>query len=503
MRRRNVYPAAAKNLSTVLLLALLWVALPASLWAQPHRLTLQEVVDQARRSSVEAQQALTELRAAYWQYRAHKADLLPEVSLSATLPSYSKQYNAYQTADGSYTFVRANYLEAMGAVNATQRIWLTGGTLSLSTSMDYLRQYGETDGQRYMAIPLRLTLSQQLFGVNDVKWARRIEPLRYREAKANYLSSTEDITITAINYYFNLLLSKENLTMALQNYENAQRLYEVAKAKREMGIISDNDVLQIRQNMLKAESTLTDNQTSANNARFRLAAFLNLGDSIDIDPDVPQLPQTHDVSFPFALQKAVENNPLTHRLKRSRMEADYNVAAARGNSRSVNVYASVGYTGQDHRWRGAYSPLNEHQRVEVGMSIPLIDWGRRKGRLRMAEYNRETLRNQLERQEKTFEQNLFILVEQLNNQARQLRIAIEVDSIAERRYDTSVKTFVAGTISTLELNDAQNSKDAAHRQRIQQMYEFWNLYYELRSITLWDFEKNTNIDADFDALIEK
>ena len=66
-----------------------------------------------------------------------------------------------------------------------------------------------------------------------------------------------------------------------------------------------------------------------------------------------------------------------------------------------------------------------------------------------------------------------------------------------------MKTFVAGTISTLELNDAQNSKDAARRQRIQQMYEFWNLYYELRSITLWDFEKNTYIDADFEALIKK
>ena len=483
--------------------AIVTVGRPVPLAAEDHRLSLQETVERARRNSVEAQQALTELRAAYWQYRAHKADLLPEVSLSATLPSYSKQYNAYQTADGGYTFVRSNYLEATGTINATQRIWLTGGTLSLSSSMDYLRQYGEAGGQRYMAIPLRLTLSQQLFGVNDVKWARRIEPLRYREAKANYLAATEDVTIRAINLYFNLLLSKENLTMARQNYDNACRLYDVAKAKREMGIISDNDVLQMRQNMLQAESSLTNHQTATNNARFRLATFLNMGDSIDIDAEVPRLPAVSNVSFPLALQKAVENNPLTYRLKRYRLEADYNVATARGNRRSVNVYASVGYTGQDRRWRGAYSPLNEHQRVEVGMSIPLLDWGRRKGRVRMAEYNRETWRNQLEQQEKTFEQDLFILVEQLNNQTRQLRIANEVDSIADRRYDTNVKTFVAGTISTLELNDAQNSKDNAHRQRIQQMYEFWNLYYELRSITLWDFEKKTNIDADFEALIKK
>lgn len=475
---------------------------PASSMAQTHKLTLRETVERARRNSVEAQQALTELRAAYWQYRAHKADLLPEVSLSATLPSYSKQYNAYQTADGGYTFVRSNYLETTGAINATQRIWQTGGTLTLSSSIDYLRQYGEDGGRRYMAIPLRLTLSQRLFGVNDVKWARRIEPVRFREAKANYLAETEGVTIQAINLYFNLLLAKENLSMALQNYQNAQRLYEVAQAKREMGIISDNDVLQMRLNLLQAESTLTDGQTAVSSSRFRLATFLNLTDSVDIYTEVPELAMTADVSYPLALQKAMENNSLQRRLHRQRLEADYSVASARSNLRSVNVYASVGYTGQDRRWRGAYSPLNEHQRVEVGMSIPLLDWGRRKGRVRMAENNRKTLRSQLEQQEKTFEQDLFILVEQLNNQARQLRIANEADSIARRRYDTNVKTFVAGTISTLELNDAQNSKDSAHRQRIQQLYEFWNLYYELRSITLWDFEKNTNIDADFEALIE-
>lgn len=492
-----------KAIIVMVLSSIVTTGRPASLAGEDHRLTLQETIERARRNSVEAQQALTELRAAYWQYRAHKADLLPEVSLSATLPSYSKQYNAYQTADGSYTFVRSNYLETTGAINATQRIWQTGGTLTLSSSIDYLRQYGEDGGRRYMAIPLRLTLSQRLFGVNDVKWARRIEPFRYREAKANYLAATEGVTIQAINLYFNLLLSKENLSMARQNYRNAQRLYDVALAKREMGIISDNDVLQMRLNLLQAESALTDGQTAVSSSRFRLATFLNLTDSVDIDTVVPKLAMTADVSYPLALQKAMENNSLQRRLHRQRMEADYSVASARSNQRSVNVYVSVGYTGQDRRWRGAYSPLNEHQRVEVGMSIPLLDWGRRKGRLRMAENNRQTLRSQLEQEEKTFEQNLFILVEQLNNQARQLRIANEADSIARRRYDTNVKTFVAGTISTLELNDAQNSKDAARRQRIQQMYEFWNLYYELRSITLWDFEKNTYIDADFEALIKK
>ena len=48
-----------------------------------------------------------------------------------------------------------------------------------------------------------------------------------------------------ITYYFNLLLAKENLGTAKQNQTNADHLYEVALAKRKMGQISENELLQL------------------------------------------------------------------------------------------------------------------------------------------------------------------------------------------------------------------------------------------------------------------
>ena len=110
----------------------------------------------------------------------------------------------------------------------------------------------------------------------------------------------------------------------------------------------------------------------------------------------------------------------------------------------------------------------------------------------------------LARQERqSFEQNLYILVEELNNQSRQLLIAQESDSIAQRRYETNIATYLAGSISTLELNDAQNSKDQARQRRIEQLHQYWYRYYQLRSITLWDFERNENINADIEALVKE
>lgn len=57
-----------------------------------------------------------------------------------------------------------------------------------------------------------------------------------------------------------------------------------------------------------------------------------------------------------------------------------------------------------------------------------------------------------------FNQNLFILTEQFNNQKRQLKIAGEADRIARKRYHTNVETFMVGQISTLDLNDARSAR---------------------------------------------
>ena len=54
------------------------------------RLTLDDCIALARKQSVDAAVDLGELKSAYWQWRSYKADLLPEVSFSATLPSYNK-----------------------------------------------------------------------------------------------------------------------------------------------------------------------------------------------------------------------------------------------------------------------------------------------------------------------------------------------------------------------------------------------------------------------------
>ena len=504
MTRYSHLPISPESVRALLLASLLLLA-ACRLAAQNKRvrhITLHEAIALARKQSVDAASALVQLKSAYWSYRTFKANLLPEVNFSTTLPNYRKNYNVYQQSDGTHTYVRNDYMNISGSLSVNQNIWFTGGTLSLSTSLDFMTQIGTgRAGRQFMAVPMVLTLNQPIFGVNNVKWNRRIEPLRYTEAQANFLSATEKVTMNVIQYFFNLLLAQENVNIARQNLQNAEKLCEVAESKRRMGRISENDLLQLRLNVLNARSSLTSNESNLKSQMFSLRSYLGIDNAEELVPVLPDsVPPLH-LKYEEVLEKALANNAFAHNIRRRQPEADYQVAQAKGNQRQVSLYAQIGFTGSDNVLDKAYREQKDNQVVEIGMSIPLLDWGKRRGQVKVAESNRELTRLQLRKETTDFNQNLFVLTEQFNNQVDQLHIAIEADTIAQKRYRTNMETFLIGKISTLDLNDAQTSKDDARRKRINELFSYWYYYYQIRSITLWDFAAQTNIDADFEKIV--
>lgn len=465
-------------------------------------ITLAEAIALARTQSVDAAVALNELKTAYWEYRTFRADLLPEVNFTGTLPNYKKSYSTYQNSDGSYSFVRNNTLGLSGELSIDQNIWITGGKLSLASSLDYIKQLGSNGSKQFMSVPVSLELSQPIFGVNNLKWNRRIQPVRYAEAKAAFISATEEVTMKTITYFFELLLAKESLATAQQNKDNSDRLYEVAIAKRKMGQISENDLLQLKLNALQGKADVTEAESTLNAKMFQLRSFLNVSESESLNPVLPASVPNIKMNYDRVLNKALERNSFAQNIRRRQLQADYDVAIARGNLRSIDLFASVGYSGQNHELSTAYQDLLDNQIVEVGLKIPILDWGKRRGKVKVAKSNREVVLSRIRQEQMDFNQNIFLLVANFNNQAQQLGIASEADVIAEKRYKTSVETFMIGKISTLDLNDAQNSKDEARQKHISELYYYWYYFYQLRSLTLWDFERNTELEADFEDIIK-
>lgn len=140
--------------------------------------------------------------------------------------------------------------------------------------------------------------------------------------------------------------------------------------------------------------------------------------------------------------------------------------------------------------------------MEIGFEVPIVDWGRRKGQVKVAESNRRLIESQVRQENMNFNRNLFILVERYGNQLQQLQTARRADEIAAQRYATNVETFLIGKISTLDLNDSRVKKDEARREFVNELYLYWLYYYQIRSITLWDYQRDAAIEFD-DIVIKK
>ena len=72
----------------------------------------------------------------------------------------------------------------------------------------------------------------------------------------------------------------------------------------------------------------------------------------------------------------------------------------------------------------------------------------------------------------------------------QLLLNTKVDNIAQQRYDIAQKTYLIGKISITDFNIASNEKDQAKRAYLSSLRDFWEAYYNLRTLTLYDFEKD-------------
>ena len=249
--------------------------------------------------------------------------------------------------------------------------------------------------------------------------------VRYKEAKAAYIESVEEVTLATISYFFNLLHAKENLAISNQNLENANKLYDIAVAKRKIGHISENELMQLELSALQAKGKVTEARSSLNANMFQLRAFLGLSEQEIIEPAVPETVTSARMEYGDVLEKAQENNSFAQNIMRRQLEANYAVASAKGNRRNINLYASVGYTGKDVIVEQAYNNLRGNQIVEVGVNIPLLDWGKQKGKVKVAESNRDVILSRTKKEQMDFNQNIFLLVENFNNQAGQLEIAID------------------------------------------------------------------------------
>ncbi len=93
-------------------------------------------------------------------------------------------------------------------------------------------------------------------------------------------------------------------------------------------------------------------------------------------------------------------------------------------------------------------------------------------------------------------------VEQFNLQKQQVTIAAKSDTVAMKMYEVTKQRFLIGKIAVLDLNNADTRKDQNRRAYVQSLQNYWNYFYNLRSLSLYDFINRKPLETEYDKLLE-
>ena len=477
---------------------------PICVSAQEVVISLEEAIHMARKQSVQALKAKSSFVSSYWAWRSYRASRLPSFNLYGTAGSFNRSLvllQNYQTGEMVYTGTY-NMQNNIG-ISVRQVLPATGGTLSLYSDLARVDQFGASQSHVWYAQPVTLSYTQPFFAFNQYKWDEKISPKEYERAKRKYIESMENITVHAVSLFFNLLLAERNYETARINYTNTRKALSVSAEKVKLGSVKRDEYLQLELKVLNDSIAVKECAVTVQDARMSLRSYLGYGDEevfvTVLSEDLPDI----DLDYEFVLGKSMQNSSFTLDNDISLLNAEQAVAQAKANrGLSMRLNARFGLSNSAHELQDTYGSLLDQEVFGVSFSIPVFDWGVGKGRVRKAEAAAEVVKAQVLQAESDYRRSVFTAVGQFNNQKSQCEISRRAMEISSERYEMMLEKFAAGRATVLELKTAQEESDSAVRKHVRDMANFWNYYYTIRQLTLYDFMEGHDLEVQFFEMID-
>lgn len=451
--------------------------------------TLDDIIRKAKEEAPASKQAETRKENRYWYYQLYKANFNPQLTLQGSLPNYYKEVRQVIQGDGTYEYIPVEQSNSNIGVGLSQQLPWTGGQISANTGLAYFKDYKSTNvnSEEWSGTLMNIRLDQPLFAFNQMHWDKKTEPLRYEESKREYVEQTEFISSEVVERFFSVLQEQVKLQIAQFNLANNDTIYKIEQGRYNIGTTSLDKLLQVELQLLRSRQDVAQANLGLETARLRLRSFIGLREGDQYDLMLPETIPSFGVTVDEALDYARKNRSAYLAFERRRIEADRDVAEARGSRFQARIGAAYGLNNNGLVMSDVYVDPEEMQQFNLSMSIPILNWGRNKASMRTAIANKQYNDYQIAQDEINFEQEIITQVRQFEMLRLQIEITRKADEVATERYNVAQNRYLIGKIDITNLNIALTEKDNAKLSYLEALRLFWSAYYNLRRLTLYDF----------------
>ncbi len=269
--------------------------------------------------------------------------------------------------------------------------------------------------------------------------------------------------------FYAVLLAQEAYNVMNQVYENAQKNFEKADQRFNVGKASEVERLRAQVTMLNAEPSVSSAENAVLLATWQLKAVMgiDLGTEVEVVGNLNDY--TEQMLTPYAseedlsgnsslLQLDIQDRMLESTIRMQKRQYIPTLAA------SINYnYSAMG--DDELRWFPSST-------AALSLSIPVFDGLQKHYAIKQT----KVTRNMLALQREDTERNLRIAIRNFNDQmalcVKNYEAANATVGIAQKSYDISEKMFEVGKATQVELNDAQVSLMQAQLTQAQAVYDF-------------------------------
>lgn len=456
-------------------------------------LSLTDAIKLAKEQSIDYLTAKNNAEVGYWGYKSYKSNLFPSVNISGILPNYQQSINRITADDGADTFINQNQAFSSLSLEINQIVPFTGGELTISSSLNRIDVLSSPKFVNYSSTPLSIQYSHESLLYNPYKWQKKIEPLIFEESKREFQEKLEDISLKTTTLFFDYLLAEVKSKNALNNKISQDTIYKISKGRFNIGKLYENDLLQSELSLLNSKEEFIKSKNELKLAKQTLLDQLGIKNNVSFNLITPEKLIFIKIDSTILFEKALSNRKLLVEQERKVLKAKQEISKIKSDDIKLGIRGNFGLSQQNELLSEVYSNLLSQQNFSLTVSAPIYTWGKRKADKKIAASNLELIKSENEQELLTLKRELSLKYLEWNQLEISLQISKKASEIAIRRYESAKRRFSIGKVTITDLNIAQKEKDNALYNFYQSLREYWELYYEIRKLTLYDFIENKNI----------
>ena len=445
-------------------------------------------------------------KAMQYQYLYYQAQFKPRLDMNLYAPSWGESVSEIPQADALPVYNSTSSIRFGGDMRFTY-VLPTGGNLALTGNM-YHDNLSTTFQKDYSTLNRKLAYSQfgvifnqPVFTKNLLRENLKAAEYQYKRSELYFTRTQMDIVYNVTQNFYEVYRAAYEKQINEERLVNSQEALRIARLKYETGNISEGELLATEIDVARNDVSLLESTGTYERVKdeFKLLIGLNMSEEIDIMAEMEF--ETAVIDLQMALDHALANRlevqEREYDIRLQEIEVDRAKREGEIKGNISGYYDFAGLSPNDgsvmNLFQQSFDNMSvrpQNRGVTFTLTVPIVDWGRRRNYVRTQTIRLDQSKMQLNYQNEQIEKEIREIVRMVNEAEKRFRISQTNADVAARSYRINRLRFENGDITGQELSLEQARLSEVQLNYIGAYVAYHLALADLKRKTMWDFEND-------------